>query len=305
MKILFKRLGYILFATLIMLQYSLSAEKLNVVTTTTDLADIARNVGGDKVSVISLSRGNQDLHSIEPRPSMVINIKNADMLVVVGMDLDMWAKSLADAGRNSKVMIGSKGYLDASINIPKLDIPAKVDASMGDIHIYGNPHYWLSPVNGKIVSKAILDKLFEIQPADADYFKKNYDEYIVRLDENIKKWKEMLKPYAGTKIVTYHDGWPYFTKEFDLIVDGFIEPKPGISPSPAHVLSLEKKIKTDDIRLILVEPFHDIREAEKIAKDTGIKYVVIATSVGGLNGTSSYIEMFDYNINKIIEALSR
>ena len=305
MKTLIMRLSYIFIAALIMLQYSSGAERLNIVTTTTDLADLARNIGGDKVSVISLSRGNQDLHSIEPRPSMVINIKNADLLIVVGMDLDMWSKSLADAGRNSKVMIGSRGYLDASINVPKLDVPAKVDASMGDIHIYGNPHYWLSPVNGRIISKAILDKLIEIQPLESGYFENNYNEYIVKLDENIKKWKEMLKPYQGTKIVTYHDGWPYFTKEFELVVAGFIEPKPGISPSPAHVLSLEKKIKTEGIKLILVEPFHDIREAEKISKDTSIKYVVVATSVGGLNGTSSYIEMFDYNIGKIVEALSK
>jgi ABC-type Zn uptake system ZnuABC Zn-binding protein ZnuA len=305
MKKLVKILDYVLFAMLLMLQYSFSGEKLNIVTTTTDLADLARNIGGDKVSVISLTKGNQDLHSIEPKPSMIINIKKADILIVVGMDLDLWAKSLVEAARNSKVMIGGKGYLDASVNITKLDIPAKVDASMGDIHIYGNPHYWLSPENGKIISKTILDKLIEIQPTDADYFKKNFDEYIVKLDQNIKKWKEMLKPFAGTKIVTYHDSWPYFAKEFNLSIDGFIELKPGIPPSPAHVVSLIQKIKADNVKLILAEPFYDIREAERISKDAGIKYIKVASSVGAFDGTDSYIEMFDYNISKIVDALSK
>ncbi len=284
-------------------QYSFCEQKVNVVATTSDLADLARNIGGDKVNVVSLSKGNQDLHTIEPRPSMVINIKNADMLIVVGMDLDMWAKSLADAARNSKVMIGSRGYVDASANIVKLDVPAKVDASMGDIHIYGNPHYWISPANGRIIVKEICDKLIELQPENAGYFKKNYDDYVSKLDQSIKKWKEMLKPFSGTKIITYHESWPYFAEEFDLKIDGFIEPKPGISPSPSHVLSLEEKIKSDGVKLILVEPFYDIREAEKIAKDTGIKNVVVASSVGGLSGTGTYLEMLDYDISKIADAL--
>lgn len=289
----------------LMLQYSFCEQKLNIVATTTDLADLAKNIGGDKVNIICLSKGNQDLHSIEPRPSMVINIKNADMLIVVGMDLDMWAKSLADAAKNSKVMIGSRGYLDVSLNVPKLDVPAKVDASMGDIHIYGNPHYWISPDNGKIILKSIYEKMIELQPANAEYFKKNYDDYLSKLDQNIKKWKEMLKPFAGTKVVTYHESWPYFAEDFNLSVDGFIEPKPGMAPSPSHVLALEEKIKADGVKLILVEPFYDIREAEKIAKDTGIKYIVIASSVGAVSGTGSYLEMFDYDINKIAEALSK
>jgi len=292
-------------ALFLLVQYSFGEEKLNIVTTTTDLADLARNIGRDKVNVISLSKGNQDLHSVEPRPSMVINIKNADMLIVVGMDLDMWAKSLADAGRNSKVMIGSKGYLDASADISKLDVPGKVDASMGDIHIYGNPHYWLSPENGQVILKSILNKLTELKPEDASYFKKNYEEYNSRLEINIKRWKELLKPYAGTKIVTYHDSWPYFAKEFDLSIDGFIELKPGIAPSPSHVVSLIQKIKADNVKLILAEPFFDVREAEKIAKDAGIKYIKVASSSGAFDGTSSYIDMFNYNINKIVEALSK
>jgi len=305
MKTFHKITGYTLLFLLVTFQNSFSADVLKIVTTTTSFADIAKNIGGDKVSVKSLTRGNQDLHAIEPRPSMVMDVKSADILIVVGMDLDMWVKSLADSARNPRVMIGSKGYVDASVNIPKLNIPAKVDASMGDIHIYGNPHYWLSPENGRIISKTIFDKMAEAQPSNAGFFRDNYKRYIEKLNLSINKWKELLKPYEGVKIVTYHDSWPYFAKEFGLSVEGFIEPKPGISPSPSHVLSLEAKIKSAGIKLIFVEPIYDLRAAEKISKDTGVGYAVVASSVGAVNGTDSYLEMFDYNVQKMVEVLSK
>ncbi|MEW6685810.1 MAG: metal ABC transporter substrate-binding protein [Candidatus Edwardsbacteria bacterium] len=282
----------------------LATDKLEVVTATSDLADFVKAVGGDKVKVVSLSNGSQDPHFIEPRPSMVMQVKKADVLVRIGMDLDLWVQSLIEASRNSKVMYGGPGYLDASRKIEKLEVPTgKIDASMGDIHLYGNPHYWLDPENAKPILGSIVKKLCEMLPSESEYFNKNYEEYLRILDSAIAKWEEEMKPYAGAKIVTYHNSWPYFTKRFRLEIIGCVEPKPGIPPTPSHIVSLVKKIKEEKVKVIIMEPYFNLKVTEKIAKDSGAKVVVLPPSVGGIQGANTYLHLFEYNIGKLAESL--
>jgi len=280
----------------------LSAKEIFVVTTTEDLADLVKEVGGDKVKVVSLSYGYQDPHLVEPRPSMVVQLKKADMLVKIGMDLDIWVDSLIQAARNTNIIYGAKGYVDASVGILRLEVPGgKIDASMGDIHIYGNPHYWLDPKNAKPITKNILDGLCKISPENTEYFKNNRDSYLEKLDKMVKIWDEKMKFYKGAKIVTYHKTWSYFANHFNLEVIATVEPKPGIPPSPAHLNSLIIKMKKEKPVMILHEIFYPKKTSEMVSKETQVKLVILPTSVGGVKEVKDYISLFDYIIDKIIK----
>jgi zinc/manganese transport system substrate-binding protein len=280
------------------------AGRLNIVASTTDIADIMKSVAGDRANVECLMKGTQDPHSVEPRPSMVIKVRNADIVAVVGMDLDMWANSVIEASRNSKVSKGGEGYLDMSVDIPKLEVPeGKVDARLGDVHIYGNPHYQLNPGNGKIMADEALKKLSGFSPVDAAYFKANRDAFVKKLDESIAGWKKKMAPFKGRKLAASHDCLLYFFDAFGLVPAGYIESKPGIPPSPSEVIALENKIKDGKIKAVLVDQFFNKEEPEKLQADTGIKPVVISTSVDGLKGTEDYFKLFDYNVGVITEAL--
>ena len=194
--------------------------------------------------------------------------------------------------------------MDVSKGIEKLEVPVgKVDFAMGDVHIYGNPHFWLDPENGEIIAREIKDKFTELLPQDKDYFEKNYNEFIAQLNTSIKKWEEELKPLAGLKVVTYHDSLTYFAKRFGINVIGQIELRPAIPPTPSHVLELEEKMKTEGVKLILIEPYYNIDAANEIAKSTGAKVCIFSDAVGGMPGINSYIGLFDYDIAKIIDAM--
>ena len=285
--------------------YTYGGEKINVVTTTTDLADIVKVVGGDKVKVVSLSTGSQDIHSVDPKPSMVIQLKKADMLVKMGMDLDMWVDGLISAARNSKVIYGAKGYIDASIGIERLEVPkGKIDAGMGDIHIYGNPHYQTDPASANPMTKNILDGLCRISPENCKYFKQNREEYIKMLNEKVDGWTAMLLKFKGSNIVTYHNSWPYFARRFGLNVVEHIEPKPGIPPSPAHLAKLINVMKEKGVKAILVEPYFPLKGCQMVAEKTGAKILIFPPSVGGVKEANTYLELFDYDINRLVKALS-
>lgn len=281
------------------------ADVLRVVTSSTDLADMVRAVGGDKITVSSLSKGTQDLHKVEPRPSMVMKVRKANMLVRLGMDLDLWAQSIIDAARNSKVIYGSEGYVDASGRIDKLQVPTgKVDMRMGAIHIFGNPHYWLDPVNANLILEDITNRLCLLLPEGEEYFKQNFHQYTGKIDSAITEWQREMQPFAGTKIVTYHNSWIYFANRFNLQIAGYLEPKPGIPPTPSHIASLVEIMKEEQVRVIIIEPYYNLRVAEVVAKRSGAKVLVLPSSVGGVNGVDTYLVLFDYIIHKLSEALS-
>ncbi|MGQ9723309.1 MAG: metal ABC transporter substrate-binding protein [Candidatus Jordarchaeum sp.] len=286
--------------------YTTVFAKIKVVTTTEDLKSLVEYIGGDKVSVVSLSKGTQDIHQIEPRPSMVIKLRDANMLVKIGMDLDMWVNSLVEAARNSNLFYGEKGYCDASVGIEKLEVPeGKIDASMGDIHIYGNPHYLLSPENAKIAIRNILNTLIKISPEDREYFEKNREDFLLKLDKKISEWKERISKYKGTKIITYHNSWPYFAREFGFQIVGFVEPKPGIPPSPSHIAKLIETIKQENAKLLFVESYFSLRAPNLICQKTGVKVLVLPSQTGGVKEVDNYFKLFDYIIEKIVEALQK
>jgi len=279
---------------------------VTVVASTTDLADIVKQVGGDRVSVYSIAKPNQDLHMIEPRPSDVLRIKRAQLVVRIGMDLDLWLDALLNAAANTKVNRGGQGYVDASVGVQKLEVPREqITGASGDIHVYGNPHYWLDPVNGEIISANILEGLKRVSPADADYFERNRKGFLADLHAAVQRWQGKLGPYRGRKIVIYHDAWPYFVRRFNLKVLGCIEPKPGIPPTASHIASLIEQIKAEKQPVVIADAaYYSDKAAKTIAARTGAQFVVIPSSVGGVKGADDYISLFDHIVDSLAKAFS-
>ena len=290
---------------LMLLVPAIAGAQLKVVATTEDLGSLASEIGGDKVSITSLAKGYQDPHFVDPKPSFILAVSRADLLIVVGRELEIgWLPPLLTSSRNAKIQPGSKGYLDASMNVKILEIPTgQITRAMGDVHPLGNPHYWLDPGNGRRMAMAIRDKLSELSPADKALFDKRYTDFDQRLAAAEKRWDAAMAPYKGTRIVTYHRSWPNFAEVFNLDVVGYVEPKPGIPPSPAHQLDLTEEMKRQNIKIILVEPYFDLQTPNKIARDTGAKVLVMTPSVGGVKEATSYTALFDYDVNLIVSAL--
>ncbi len=284
---------------------SAQAAGLKVVTSTEDLAALSREVGGDKISVESIAKGYQDPHFVEAKPSFILKLHSADLLVVVGRELEIgWLPPLLQQSRNEKIQPGSRGYLDASLTVKILDIPqGQITRAMGDVHPMGNPHYWLDPDNGRRIAQAILTKLSELQPADASFFAQRFADFDKRLGEAEKAWDVIMGPYKGTKVVTYHRSWPNFVQRFGLEVIGYVEPKPGIPPSPQHTIDLIGEMKKQKVTIILVEPYFDLKTPQSVARETGGKVVVLSPSVGGVKEAADYIQLFNYNVNLIAGAL--
>ncbi len=282
-----------------------AADKLNVVTTTEDLASLMREAGGDKVEVTSIGKGYQDPHFVEPKPSFLLLLKNADLLVVVGLELEIgWLPPLLDQSRNNNIRPGATGYLDVSQGVVILDRPtAAVNRSMGDVHPMGNPHYWLDPGNAIRIAIQMRNRLAQLRPADAAYFDQRLNAFRQRVVEADKRWTAQLAPFKGTKIVTYHNSWPNFVKRYELVVVDHVEPKPGIPPSPSHTFQLINTVKSQGIKAIVMEPYFDRKTPQSIAERTGAKVVILYPSVGGKPELNDYFKLFDYNVNELVKAL--
>ena len=284
------------------------SKKLNVVTSTEDLASITREVGGDKVTVVALAKGYQDPHFVEPKPSFILAMNRADLYIAIGRELEIgWLPPLLTSARNARIQSGANGYLDASRNARILEIPTgQVTRAMGDVHPLGNPHYWLEPGNGRLIAQAIRNKLGELSPLDKAYFAQRYDDFDRRLAAAEKRWDATMAPFRGTKLVTYHRSWPNFMERFGLEVMGYVEPKPGIPPSPSHTLELIDEMKRGGVKLIIVEPYFDLKTPQAVANQiAGGKVLVLAPSVGGVKEASDYIQLFEYNINLLAGALKQ
>jgi zinc/manganese transport system substrate-binding protein len=281
--------------------------KLNVMTTTEDLASIAREVGGDHISVEAMARGYQDPHFVEAKPSFILKLQKADVLVVVGRELEIgWLPPLIQQSRNSKIQPGAAGYLDASLQASILEVPTgQVTRAMGDVHPLGNPHYWMDPENGKRIGKEIADKLSELRPNDKAYFQQQLADFTTRLDAAEKRWLAQMAPYKGTNVVTYHRSFPNFAERFGLDIVGYVEPKPGIPPSPQHTLDLINEMKRQNVKIVLVEPYFDLKTPNAIGRDTGAQVLVMPPSVGGVKEITDYFKLFDYDINLLVDAIKK
>jgi zinc/manganese transport system substrate-binding protein len=281
--------------------------KLNVVTTTEDLASIAREVAGDRATIESIAKGYQDPHFVEAKPSFILKLQKTDVLIVVGRELEIgWLPPLIQQSRNAKIQPGAQGYLDASLESEILDIPTgQITRAMGDVHPLGNPHYWLDPENGKRIAKQIADKLSQLRPNDRATFEQRRADFTARLDASEKRWLAQVAPYPATKVVTYHNSFPNFAKRFGLNVVGFVEPRPGIPPSPQHTLDLMNEMKRQNVKIILVEPYFDLKTPNAIARETGGVVLVMPPSVGGVKEVTDYFTLFDYDINLLVDAVKK
>jgi zinc/manganese transport system substrate-binding protein len=280
------------------------AKKLNVITSTTDMAALAQEVGGDRISVESLAKGYQDPHFVEPKPSFLLKLRQADLLISVGLQLEIgWLPPLITQSGNARVQVGANGYLDASQFAEILDIPTGVvTRAMGDVHPLGNPHYWLDPDNGRRIARGIAQKLGELDPPDNSYFQERFQDFDKRLTVARQKWDAEMAPYHGRKLVTYHNSFPNFAKHFHLNVVGYVEPRPGIPPTPSHTIELIGMMKRENCKLVLVEPYFDLKTPNSIGAATAAKVVVYLPSVGGEKQVTNYFELFDYDIGLITKA---
>jgi ABC-type Zn uptake system ZnuABC Zn-binding protein ZnuA len=305
----FKRFHRAVVAVVLLLAATpaLAQGRLNVVTTTEDLASIAREVGGDRIDVEAIARGYQDPHFVEAKPSFILRLQRADLLVVVGRDLEIgWLPPLIQQSRNSKIQGGANGYLDASLRARILDIPqGQITRAMGDVHPLGNPHYWLDPENGKVIARAIFEKLAQLRPADRAFFEQRLNDFNGRIDAGQKRWLAAMAPYKGLKVATYHRSFTNFADRFGLDVMGYVEPRPGIPPSPQHTLDLINEMKQQNVKLVLVEPYFDLRTPNSVGRATGAEVLVMPPSVGGVKEVTDYFKLFDYNINVLITALRK
>ena len=281
-----------------------AAKKLNVVTATTDMAALAQEVGGDRISVESIAKGYQDPHFVEAKPSFLLKLRQADLLIIVGLQLDIgWLPPLITQSGNARIQVGANGYLDASQFAEILEIPTGVvTRAMGDVHPLGNPHYWLDPDNGRRVARGIAQKLGELDPADNSYFQERFQDFEKRLTAAELKWDAEMAPYHGRKLVTYHNSFTNFGKHFHLNVIGYVEPRPGIPPTPSHTFELIGLMKREDCKLVLVEPYFDMKTPNSIGAATGAKVVVYLPSVGGEKQVTNYFQLFDYDIALLTKA---
>jgi len=281
-----------------------AAKKLNVVTATTDLAALVQEVGGDKINVESIAKGYQDPHFVEAKPSFLLKLRQADLLVVVGLQLEIgWLPPLITQSGNSRIQTGANGYFDASQFAEILEIPqGSITRAMGDVHPLGNPHYWLDPDNGRRIAKGIAGKLGEMDPQDAAYFQQRFQDFERRLNEAEKKWDAAMRPYRGRKVVTYHNSAPNFARRFGLNVVGFIEPRPGIPPTPSHTMDVINMMKRDHVKVIMVEPYFDRKTPDSIAREAGGTVVEYMPSVGGVKEVTNYFQLFDYDVALLTKA---
>jgi len=283
---------------------SLFAGEIKVVTTTTDLKSITEFVGGNKVSVSSIATGYQNPHFVDPKPSYIISLSKADMFVTIGLDLETgWSPQLLSSSRNNKIQKGAPGYVDASTGVALLQVPSAVNRAEGDIHIYGNPHYWLDPLNGKTIARNIANGLERVDPANKNFYESNLQAFNKKIDDKLKEWQLKMAPFKGSKIIAYHNEWVYFETRFGLQIIDFMEPKPGIPPSPSQLVKVIKEIKSNNIKIVISSPYFTTSSTDVVAKQTGVKEVTLATSAGAFDSVKNYFDLFDYNINQLIASL--
>ena len=281
------------------------APALNVVTSTTDLYDIARAVGGSRIAAVHISEGYQDPHFVDPKPSFILQLRKADVFAFVGRDLEIgWMNLLLDGARNQKIRMGGSGYLDVSQVISVLDVArGNVDRSQGDVHPRGNPHYWLDPENGRRIARLFHDKFLALDPAGKAQYDRGLADFIAKLNAAEKSWAPLLAQIKGQPVVAYHTSWRYFAEYTGMNIVGFMEPKPGVPPSPSHLLGLVRTMREKGAKVIIMEPFYDRRTVDVVAKQTAAKVLVLPPSVGGVKGLDDYVQLMTHDITQVANAV--
>ncbi len=281
-----------------------AARKLRVVTTIPDLKSLAEAVGGDLVDVDSLTRGTQNFHEAEVKPSMMLKLRRADAVIENGLGLDAWADVAIAGSNNPEVVRGGRGRIEISRGIEVLEVPTtRVDRSMGDVHPQGNPHFSLDPGLAPVITQNIVDGLARIAPEHRAAFEQNRRTFLAKLDGHMAEWNKLMEPVKGSKVVVFHPVYIYFLTRFGLVQAVALEDRPGIPPSPQHLVNVIRQIKEERIKVILVEPWNDVKLANRVAEEAGAKAFVVASAVGAVKGADNYIAAIDFNINTLAKAL--
>jgi len=278
---------------------------IRVVTTTPGYADIVKQIGGSKVSVASVMRGPENVHNVSPRPSQMMKVKKAKLFVHSGLDGEAWAPLLLKGARNANLLPGRPGNVDVSRGIRLMEVPQRgqLTRALGDIHVFGNTHYALDPLNIVIIARTITDALKRVEPSSADEFEANYNAYANRMRNLSDRLVERMKPFKGTPVVTYHRTWPYFLERFGLVSIGEVEPKPGISPGPRHLIECVEGMQSQGARIVIVETFNSLDNAKSVAERASGKAIVLAQEVKAISGINTYEKLFEYDIDHLITAL--
>ncbi len=277
--------------------------RLRVVTTLATFADLVEQVGGEYVKVDALVSPKFNPHFIEPKPGDVLKVKRADLFVHAGLDLELWRFSLVDAAGNTQVRPGGDRELDLSQGVMLLDVPNEsVSRAQGDIHIYGNPHYWLSPKNVKVMVQSLAEKLSNLDAEHADEYQQSAERYIAELDRKIQQWEKAMLS-EGQGFVAYHNEWLYLAHFLGLESTLFLEPNPGIPPTPKHVGKIKALMKEHNIRTIVRANYNPSSVAEALARELGVSEVVLCPQVNALKPCTDYLQMMNYNVQSLKEAL--
>ncbi len=279
--------------------------KLNVVATTPDFGAIARQVGGDLIDLSTLAKPTEDPHFVDAKPSFIVKLNHADVLIEGGAELEIgWLPPLMQSCRNAKIAEGAPGHVACAEGVQLLEIPTALDRSQGDVHAAGNPHYTTDPANAKIIAEHICRVFSQLDPSSADTYRANLKRLEDQLTAKLAGWQAALAPFQGRRVVAYHNMWPYFARRFGLKIDLFLEPKPGIPPTPAHLADVIGEMKAQNIRLILSEPYVNRKTAETVARNTGATVLDVAQFPGGVKGTEGgYIELMDYLVSSFARVL--
>jgi zinc/manganese transport system substrate-binding protein len=281
-----------------------SQAKLNVVATLPDFGSLAREIGGDEVEVMVLAKPTEDPHFVDARPSFVVQLRTADVLIEGGAELEIgWLPPLLQNARNPKIEAGKPGRVIAAEGLRLMNVPASATRAAGDVHALGNPHFMTDPIIAKAVAQHIAQAFSAIDPANAAVYEANNKKFEATINAKLQEWGAAMLPFKGQNVVAYHDSWVYFAHRFGLNIDVFLEPKPGIPPSPSHLVEVIAQVKARKIKAIIIEPFHDRKIAEKVASATGAKVVDFAQFPGGMAGTDSYVKLMDTLVSRLAAAL--
>jgi len=287
---------------------SLAGEsRLNVIATTEDFGAIAREIGGDKVAVTVLAQPAEDAHFVTPKPSYIVKLARADVLVEGGAELEIgWLPPLLDGARNPKLALGQPGHVACAEGLALLEVPHTADRCRGDIHAMGNPHYMTDPVNARYVAQRICEGFTAVDPSNSKEYLKCFNSFTNRLDEKITAWQKQLEPFRGQRIVAFHNSWPYLAARFGLKIDLFLEPKSGIPPSPAHLADVVAAMKAEKVGVIIVEPHQNRKIAATVAARTGAQVVYLTQFPGGVKGSEGgYLNLMDYLVSSLADALGK
>ncbi len=279
--------------------------RLNVVATTPDLAAIAKEIGGDRIELTTMARPTEDPHFVDPKPSFIVKLNKADVLIHGGAELEVgWLPKLVEQARNARIIGAAKGEVRCCEGVQMREVPEKLDRSAGDIHAAGNPHFLVDPENAKIVAHHIADAFASLDAANREFYAANAKRFMAALDAKLAEWQAKLAPFKGEHLVAYHNSWLYFAERFGLKIEIFLEPKPGIPPSPAHLATVMAKMKGQNARVVIVDPYLNRKTAETVARSTGAKVVAVTQFPGGVKGTEGgYIALMDYLVNSLATAL--